>query len=171
MENTNETVIMNDFSKYNLLKHKKIVLTEKYPMSCMEQRFLSLVQDLEIKRSNAKRYDESIFFFKGEECWFDLYFSKLRKHLILFCSGSNYWDIFRKEFNLTDSVIQDFTIKMMKKHLNIEYLLHLIVEENFSIEKWKEEHYKKCIKNTIALNENKFYFDAINKNFEVGTTL
>ena len=103
-----------------------------------EERFIELVTGLEIK-INDQIYPNSMFWFKGDECFFELslensglspkqaiiYWRFTNKNLdckqgFFWCSYSNVWYIFETEFDMKYNETKDFIKNMMENYIKIK---------------------------------------------------
>jgi len=99
---------------YSDKKYHRKLLTEKYPIS-KEDRFLELIDDIEIKVDKEK-YLGSVFFFKDEKCFFE----HNSKYDYLWCDYNNIWSVFEREYGLSHTEIQSFIKYMLEKHFKMK---------------------------------------------------
>ena|SRR3970040_1586539 len=95
-------------------KYHRKLLTEKYPIK-KEDRFLELIDDLEIK-IDKKIYPKSTFFFKGDV----LLFEQDSKNDTFWCNYYEIWSVFGKEYHMKYEEIQSFIKNMMERHFKMK---------------------------------------------------
>ena len=116
-------------------KYHRKLLIEKYPIK-KEDRFLELIDDLEI-RIDEEKYPESIFFFKDEK----FYFEQDSKNDKFWCDYNKIWSVFQIEYNMTYYKIQSFIKDMVEKHFKMKVstpangadILHIVMEKHFKM--------------------------------------
>lgn len=110
-----------------------------------KQRFKEFLQGLEIK-INLKEYPDSIFFFKGD----DYYFEYDWKNKRFWVSYDRVWKVFQEEYNMKYYEIQSLIKTQMEQDFKLEgitpstVILHcdVRVEQGFKLEgitpKWND---------------------------------
>ena len=77
-----------------------------------EARFLELIDGMTVKIDKDK-YPNSIFFFKGDKCYFELGNSRLWVRYV------EMWEVFEVEFGMKYDEIQSFIKDQMEKHFRM----------------------------------------------------
>ena len=79
-----------------------------------EQRFLELIQGLEIRLD--PKYPDSILFFKKKISFVELDF----KNKIIWLRYSDFWSVFENEYRLNYDEIQELTKGLLEKHFKLK---------------------------------------------------
>jgi hypothetical protein len=104
--------------KDNVVEHLISVLSnidQEKKLLSPEERFLEIINGLEIK-IDKKKYPDSIFYFKG-----DKYFFELEKDII-YCSYNNVWSIFLQEYKMNYDATQAFIKNQVEEHFKMKHV-------------------------------------------------
>ena len=77
-----------------------------------EERFLQLIDGLTIKIDKEK-YSDSIFFFKGNDYYFEI------EKTDIWCSYDQVWSVFKREYGMNYDGIQVFIKDMVERHFKM----------------------------------------------------
>lgn len=77
-----------------------------------EERFWELMNGCEI-RTDFKQYPDSVFFFKGDRCWFEL------EKDTLWCAYNPVWSVFEIEYGMKYEDIQRLVKNQVEQHFKM----------------------------------------------------
>ena len=82
-----------------------------------EKTFLSMLDGLTVRIAKDK-YPDSIFYFRGDECWFEQDF----ENGYFWCQYDKVWLVFETDHGLNYNEIRDFVKTMLEKHFKCSVL-------------------------------------------------